>query len=325
MVLTWFLGMGKFTIADESIVAEADLGVNFFLEESSLGQSRAKCCTELLQELNPDVKGSWIQVKSSSRKRHSEQMVDADARADLHTTQKRAGQELEDILFEGAKYTLIIYTSPISTQDLDFLEAYGRRAQIPLFSIHSAGFYSYFQIKLPGAFPIVDTHPDTTEIPDLRLLASWPELSKFASDMTVNIDQLNDHDYGHIPYLVLLLHFLEEWKETRGGPPLKYAEKKEFMTFLAARARNGQDAENFDEASANAVKLLQEPSLKSNVREIFEYKDPPMVSPHVNMDATSTDTFYRVVLGPVSGLSQMRSSSSTRKMEFFPCRVACLT
>lgn len=50
-------GIGNFTIADNAVVTAADLGVNFFLEESNLGHSRAKCCAELLQELNPDVEG----------------------------------------------------------------------------------------------------------------------------------------------------------------------------------------------------------------------------------------------------------------------------
>lgn len=53
------LGIGKFTIADNAAVQEVDLGVNFFLDESSLGKSRAQCCTELLLELNPEVNGSW--------------------------------------------------------------------------------------------------------------------------------------------------------------------------------------------------------------------------------------------------------------------------
>ena len=42
------------------MVEEADLGVNFFLDELSVGQSRAKQCCEFLQELNPDVKGHYI-------------------------------------------------------------------------------------------------------------------------------------------------------------------------------------------------------------------------------------------------------------------------
>ena len=53
-------GIGKFTIADDTIVTEADLGVNFFLDDESLGQSRSERCAKFLQELNPDVKGEWF-------------------------------------------------------------------------------------------------------------------------------------------------------------------------------------------------------------------------------------------------------------------------
>ena len=54
-----FSGIGKFTIADEAMVSDSDLGVNFFLDEGSRGRSRAECCTELLLELNPEVEGQW--------------------------------------------------------------------------------------------------------------------------------------------------------------------------------------------------------------------------------------------------------------------------
>jgi amyloid beta precursor protein binding protein 1 len=44
---------------DEAVVSEADLGVNFFLDEGSLGKMRGQCSTELLLELNPEVQGDW--------------------------------------------------------------------------------------------------------------------------------------------------------------------------------------------------------------------------------------------------------------------------
>ena len=55
-----FPGIGKFTIADNATVSEVDLGVNFFLDEESLGKSRSESCVKLLQELNPDVQGDWF-------------------------------------------------------------------------------------------------------------------------------------------------------------------------------------------------------------------------------------------------------------------------
>lgn len=48
-------GVGNFTIVDENIVSESDLGVNFFLAEESLGRSRAEESSKYLKELNPEV------------------------------------------------------------------------------------------------------------------------------------------------------------------------------------------------------------------------------------------------------------------------------
>lgn len=52
-------GIGGFMIVDPATVTDSDLGVNFFLEESSLGKSRAEETRNYLQELNPDVAGSF--------------------------------------------------------------------------------------------------------------------------------------------------------------------------------------------------------------------------------------------------------------------------
>ncbi len=53
-------GIGSFTIQDSAVVSEADLGVNFFLEEAHLNGFRAEHTCNLLKELNPDVQGSFI-------------------------------------------------------------------------------------------------------------------------------------------------------------------------------------------------------------------------------------------------------------------------
>ena len=52
-------GIGGFSVVDPATVEEPDLGVNFFLEQESLGKSRAKETCRLLKELNPDVKGHY--------------------------------------------------------------------------------------------------------------------------------------------------------------------------------------------------------------------------------------------------------------------------
>ena len=50
-------GIGNFTVLDDHIVQQSDLGSNFFVDSTSLGKPRAEVVTELLCEMNDDVRG----------------------------------------------------------------------------------------------------------------------------------------------------------------------------------------------------------------------------------------------------------------------------
>ncbi|KAG9229360.1 hypothetical protein BJ875DRAFT_200570 [Amylocarpus encephaloides] len=241
-------GIGKFTIADDSIVTEADLGVNFFLDEDCLGMSRSESCVRLLQELNSDVEGQHYQFGRD--------------------------RPLEG-LFSDATFTLILYTLPIDSNNLTLIQKYANEKKVPLLSIHSAGFYSYFQTHLPGSFPIVDTHPDSTATTDLRLLTPWPELSEFAQSVTKDIENQSAHDHGHIPYLAILLHHLARWQSEHGALPSTYKEKTAFRNFVSASTRTDNaegGEENFEEAVAAVLKTISSPHLSGAVKEVFDYK-----------------------------------------------------
>jgi molybdopterin/thiamine biosynthesis adenylyltransferase len=54
------LGIGGFTIVDDKITNEEDIGVSFFLEESGIGRSRAEQTCSLINEMNADVKGEFV-------------------------------------------------------------------------------------------------------------------------------------------------------------------------------------------------------------------------------------------------------------------------
>jgi amyloid beta precursor protein binding protein 1 len=173
-----------------------------------------------------------------------------------------------------------MYSLPIDPKDLVVVKTYGKEHKVPLLSIHSAGFYSYFQLHLSGNFPIVDTHPDSTATTDLRLLRPWPELSRFADHLTKDIEHMSAYEHGHIPYVALLLYYLGKWKESHGDIPNTYADKKAFGKFLAAAARTDNaegGEENFDEAVAAVLKTISAPTLSSAVKEIFDY-EPDEVS-----------------------------------------------
>ncbi|KAI0173341.1 hypothetical protein GGR52DRAFT_580029 [Hypoxylon sp. FL1284] len=244
-------GIGKFTIADDAVVEEADLGVNFFLDDSCLGQLRSECCTKLLQELNPEVEGDWF-------------------------PKQKGGLDLRSVLETSPTFTLIMYTHLIGRESLSIIESYARQHRTPLVSIHSAGFYSYFRISLPGTFPIVDTHPEVDKTTDLRLLNPWPELVEFAQSMTKNIDELDELEHGHLPYVVILLHYLEEWRLSHNGQnPVKYEDKTAFSKFVRSKARTNNaegGEENFEEAADAINKNIKAPELEAGVQELFSHQ-----------------------------------------------------
>ena len=58
--LSLLLGIGSFTVVDNKIVERSDVGITFFLDTNCIGRNRAECVTQLLQELNEDVKGYYF-------------------------------------------------------------------------------------------------------------------------------------------------------------------------------------------------------------------------------------------------------------------------
>ena len=151
---------------------------------------------------------------------------------------------------------------------------HARSSSIPLVYIHCVGFFSHFSIQLPDYFPVVDTHPDPASTQDLRLLNPWPSLKDFLTKKTQDLESLSDHDHGHIPYLLLLLYYLNTWKSSHNGdPPSNYSQKKEFKTLVenGARKNNAEGGEeNYDEAGAAILKSLNPPSISSGLREVFD-------------------------------------------------------
>ncbi|KAL4882619.1 hypothetical protein BJY04DRAFT_186530 [Aspergillus karnatakaensis] len=243
-------GIGGFTIVDPAVVTEPDLGVNFFLESESLGKSRAEESCRLLRELNPDVEGRFF------------------------------SKPIAEILQEDPSFLeqhkLVLISGPVKHSSLQTLCGGAKSLGIPVLYTRSVGFYSIFSLQLPAVFPIVETHPDPESTQDLRLLSPWPELAAAGASIS-NLNSLDDHQHGHVPYVLLLLHYLEEWKASHEGRlPSNYKEKTAFRDFVrsSARTNNPQGGEeNYDEAVAAVLKALNPFSLRSSTREIFQLEE----------------------------------------------------
>jgi len=106
-------------------------------------------------------------------------------------------------------------------------------------------------------------------------------------------------DHSHVPYVLILVHALENWKKTHGGsPPNTYAEKQEFKKAILAMKMK-QDEENFDEAEAQAYRCWSETKIPSDISSLFSLPAP---SPSSN---PNTFQFYTL-------LSALKTFSSTQ-------------
>lgn len=59
-------------------------------------------------------------------------------------------------------------------------------------------------------FPlVVESHPETA--PSLRIDKPFSALVNYA--MSIDFENMDVTDHGHIPYIVILVRVLEEWKK----------------------------------------------------------------------------------------------------------------
>jgi amyloid beta precursor protein binding protein 1 len=162
--------------------------------------------------------------------------------------------------------------SPFKTDDILKLSS-----EIPTFLVYSIGFTSMLRTSTPTRC-VVDTHPDT--LIDLRLLNPWEELSAAAAEKTKNLDVvesdggMDDHEHGHVPYVLLLLKYLEDWKTKHGGkPPSSYAEKNELKDIIRNKMRAnvpGGSEENYEEAIAAVLKNVRAAEISSDTKAVLE-------------------------------------------------------
>lgn len=99
---------------------------------------------------------------------------------------------------------------------------------------------------------------------DLRLDKPWPGLIEFVD--SYNLETLDEVDHAHVPYVVLLLKYLETWKDSHAGMiPKTFREKKEFQALISSK-RLGSDQENYDEAMGASWRLFQDSNVCLLVR-----------------------------------------------------------
>ncbi|TIA88779.1 hypothetical protein E3P99_02395 [Wallemia hederae] len=232
-------GVGHFTVLDDQMVSDADIGNNFFLEPDSVGKPRATEIVRLLLEMNDSVSGEGL-VKNPHQVLESEPDFFTNFSAViLHNTATDLTLKLSDLAWNN---------------------------HLPLFVMKTTGFYASLRVQLPEQ-TIIDTHPDA--IIDLRLNKPFEQLNQFVQ--SVNLSKVSDNEYAHVPYIVLLIKELDEWKMSHDGVlPKNLTEKREFKKILDGRRRKGVDGQNIDEAQSQAYRAFQTNDVPHEVAALYQ-------------------------------------------------------
>lgn len=219
-------GIGAFTIVDGKKITNEDIGANFFLEADSVGKSRAQVATRMLLELNPDVRGDYID------------------------------EEPEQILDNSPdffnNFTVVVATS-LTERSLILLSRRLWELNIPLIVCRSIGFIAYMRLQVKE-HTIIETHPDN-ETPDLRLDKPFDSLKKHLD--SINLENMSFKDHSHVPYLVILYKYLEKWISHKGDMPKTYKEKQLLKEMIKEGIRRDEnDTKNTEENFEEAIKAV---------------------------------------------------------------------
>ena len=182
-------GIGSFTIVDDAIVTGSDVGSNFFLTQSCIGSNRGKVTSRLLNELNPDVRGDYVEESL-------EQLLDS-------------SHHHHDIF---STYNLVIACDLMNEDSLLKLSKVLWDRDIPLIIVKTNGLYGYVRLQVKE-HDIVESHPDSV-LEDLRLDSPFPELKSFLD--TQDLDQMNRKELSHTPSLIIMYKFLKKWQSMNG-------------------------------------------------------------------------------------------------------------
>ncbi|KJE88986.1 ThiF family protein [Capsaspora owczarzaki ATCC 30864] len=276
-------GIGSFTVIDSEKVSGADVGNNFFLDADSIGQSRARVVTELLQELNTDVSGNFVEEPLQS-------LLD------------------NDVEF-FRPFTLMIATQ-LSSKMLARVSEVCVKLGIPFLAVRSYGLIGYLRLQI-GEHCVIESHPDSP-MDDLRLDRPFPELLSYLQQIDFNTQDGFQH--AHIPFLAILLKHLLEWKASHGGlPPKTSKDKDEFRAEIQRARRIKEDGsraeeENHDEAITHATKAWHVSSIPSEISALFADSNVD------NLTATSSPFWIMVrslrdfVMAEGEGLLPLRGS-----------------
>ncbi|KAG6407002.1 hypothetical protein SASPL_129982 [Salvia splendens] len=231
-------GVGSITVVDGSKVELGDLGNNYMVDESSVGQSKAKTVCAFLQELNDAVKAKFIEE-------YPEKLI-----------------ESNPSFF--SQFTLVVATQLVESSMVK-LDRICREANVLLIFARSYGLTGFVRISVKE-HAVIESKPDHF-LDDLRLNNPWPELWRYAE--SIDLDTADPIAHKHIPYVIILIKMTEEWAKTHNGKlPSTRDEKRVFKDLIKAK-KTAPDEDNYKEAMEASFKVFTPQGISPSLQQII--------------------------------------------------------
>ncbi|EPZ33383.1 NAD(P)-binding domain-containing protein [Rozella allomycis CSF55] len=222
---------------DNAVNRESEIGRNFFSRKASA--QRGAEAIEILSQLNENVVTNFI----------AENPIEL------------IGNDKFSVFDE---FNLIIVADQMPEKSLEKLESYSRQRNIPLILCRSYGLVGYTQISL-SKHCVLNSRQENKYF-DLCLNKPFEELCNYCD--SIDMESMSSLEYSHIPFVVILLKVLNEFKKIHGRHPETSQDKDSFKKMIKKKQKTG-DEENFNEALHFAHKVWSKFDMKE-LNGLFE-------------------------------------------------------
>ena len=232
---------------------------------------RSQAVCKWLLEINPDVTGS---------------AVVADPKEII---------EKDPAFF--ARFSLIIATQ-MNEKYMSLLCEICKKFDVSVIFSRTIGLLGHVRIFV-NEHRITESKPDPPPMADLRLANPWPELEAFAQ--SINLTILDDKEFAHIPYVIILMQLASKWKkEHQGKTPSNAKEKEEFKNSIKSIARGiwGEEL-NLMEAYQNSYLINSPRPIPYGIQDVI---NDSCASTKLNANSPN----YWVLLQPLKNLWKMK-------------------
>jgi amyloid beta precursor protein binding protein 1 len=217
-------GVGEVTIVDDRKISSEDLKNNFFVDAGDVGKVRGEIVLKNLLELNPDVKGNFIN--------------------------KNSKDYLDDEKSDFKSFDILIATNLLAEEN-NKLYSLAKKYNLRLVIVKNNGLINCMRLyeNYHGNMNLrlLDNPPA-----DYRLSCPWKELIDFANSF--DLEKMDIIDHKNVPYFIIMIQALEKYRKNKNDPkanPKTKEDKEEYKSivksFMLSTGAVGEN-DNIDES-----------------------------------------------------------------------------